>query len=112
MTVADKLTRLRELVPPSRDAEAATLLAELEQELTGEHVLMVIERGSSADLDHGLRQHVDWGLQHPLACRPNLTSCPVHVAASTQMSRDPLVPGTYEVGVDAGGKLTIAEEAV
>jgi hypothetical protein len=52
-----------------------------------------------------------YGLQHPLACRPNLLDCPVERAC--RALDHPLVdePGRYVVDVTPGGEFTIVERA-
>ena len=38
-----------------------------------------------------------WAIQHPLACRPDLISCPVHRAAMAQWSDPPGPVGRWRV---------------
>lgn len=47
-----------------------------------------------------------WGIQHPLACRPDLTACTVHMAAVRQWEGPPAPIGRYRLYMLDGGYLS------
>lgn len=52
----------------------------------------------------------DWGLQHPLSCRPNLLDCPFH-AAMTHLESPPEVPGRWVIELDEAGQIVPVRRA-
>lgn len=52
---------------------------------------------------------IDWSLQHPLACRPDMLACPVHKAMMAVA--DPPVPSGRWIVRLAGGELLYEREA-
>ena len=55
----------------------------------------------------------EWSIKHPVACRPNLLGCPVHMLVQAQKSFGPPIPeGRFRVDVVDGDvlKFTAVEE--
>lgn len=65
------------------------LTAEADALLCDEHILEI--RGN------------DYGLQHPITCRPNLIECPVHLQMG-MLDAPPAPTGSYVVSLDVEGR--------
>jgi hypothetical protein len=51
-----------------------------------------------------------WTIQHPLACHPDLSACPVNRLAEAQLTRPPKVLGRFECSIgDLGDTLMIGD---
>lgn len=97
---------------PALHEEYAQLRDEI-QRLTAERDRLeaqLVELGAN-QTEHTIDIQADgWTIKHPLACRPELFTCPVHNAAAAREFADVHPkPGQYGVSLDETGWIVIGE---
>lgn len=95
---------------PISAGEAATIVTVVLEELTAFGRLAPVDDRHILQVDA-----TGWGIQHPLACRPNLLSCPVQLTAAPELAAAKAMgrtipPGRYECSVgDFGDTFQIGD---